>query len=89
MFKKRAADPNFISSLIHFDVQKFDKKKLPAIKKLLKENNLDKQEDTARVLAVSFAMKHVHQWVLNLIEEVEKNEELDKEIAKNEEFQKL
>ena len=88
-FKKMAADPNFISSLVHYDIQKFDKTKLPAIKKFLKENGLGQQEDNGRVAAVSFAMKHAHQWLLNLMEEVEKHAELDQEIAKNEEFQKL
>ena len=44
------------------------------VKAFPKENNLDKQEDGAKVAKASQAMKSVHQWILNLIEEVEKNE---------------
>ena len=88
-FKKITANPQLLSNLLHFDAQNCSKKHIEMVKAFLKENGLDRQEDNGRVACVSFAMQHLHQWILNLIEEVEKHADLDKDIQKQEEFQKL
>ena len=74
-FRKLAADPQeFRKFLLDYNIQGKKIKHLETAKAFLKENNLDKQEDGVKVTKASQAMKSIHQWILNLIEEVEKNE---------------
>ena len=84
-FKKLLAIPSeFINFLLNYNLQGKRAEHLEMVKAFLKENNLDKREDGVKVANASQAMKSIHQWILNLIEEVEKNEGLEKGIAKNE-----
>ena len=69
-FKKQATDTAFLATLKNFNAQEIKPKQLEVVKAFLKENNLDKQEDNKKVAKVSSAMKEIHQWILNLIEEV-------------------
>ena len=85
-FQKLAADPKaLINSLLNYNIKEMRIKHLEMVRAFLKENNLDKQEDNAKVAKVSTAVKQIHQWILNLLEEVENNPELHKEMVKREE----
>ena len=87
-FQKQANNPSaLLKVLLQYNAQEMKAKNLEMVKAFLKEKNLDKQEDNKKVAKISRAMKQIHQWILNLIEEVEKHAELDKEIAKNEKFE--
>ena len=85
-FQKLAADPKaLVNSLLNYNIKEMRIKHLEMVREFLKENNLDKQEDNVKVGKASTAAKQIHKWILNLLEEVENNPELYKEIEKREE----
>ena len=74
-FKKTGWNPQeFRNFLLNYNIQGKKIKHLEMVKAILTENNLENKKMEFKVVKASQAMKSVHQWVLNLIEEVEKNE---------------
>ena len=86
-FTKAVASPSaFLKRLLRYNIKEVQAKDLTALKALLKESGLDRQADNEKLKKVSKAMKQLHQWLLNLIEEAEANAELDKAVTKKEEL---